>query len=138
MNKKLIPITLVAMMAIVGLQGCAMTPEEGGYVLGNALAGAAAGAITGAVVSPKGRGRRSENIARGAALGGLLGSGKGYMDVERIRRDRQYAREEWAREQARQRGSTSCVSRKRIDEHGRVSITEDCRSRVQRPGYQSY
>jgi len=92
MNKKLITLTiaLVAMMATVGLQGCA-TMDETGYIAGNAIAGAAAGALTGAAISPKGDGRRSDAAVRGALGGLVLGSTKGYLDVERNRRDRRSA-----------------------------------------------
>jgi len=65
------------MMVAIGLQGCAMTPEQAGSVMGSAAAGATIGALAGAALSPKGRGRRGEGAVRGAlggaAIEGLLG-----------------------------------------------------------------
>lgn len=112
------------------LPGC-MTTQESGSVLGSAAAGAAVGALGGAALSSKGDGRRSDAAVRGALGGAAVGSVLGYAAT-------QQQRQQAAQQAARRYGDTECRSVKRVMADGRVVVTEECTSWVERSGYRNF
>lgn len=122
--KPLLICVLVSLLA--PLQGC-MTTQETGSVLGSAAAGAAVGALGGAALSSKGDGRRSDAAVRGALGGAAVGSVLGYTSTQQQRQ-----------QAARRYGDTECRAVKRVAANGRVTVTEECTSWVERPGYRNF